>query len=99
MKFIEVFDNIENLDRESIIFMNSTDLLSKYTDVYIMHPNMLPNDGKTPPGLTYILEVDLFRNVLEVWKNARNGKEPTLEEKYRAIIYYVEMDAYLPLEE
>lgn len=56
-----------------------------------------PDDGSTPEGLTYLLEVDLARNVLEVWSRWRSGKEPTPREAVRAIIFYGERDAYEPL--
>jgi hypothetical protein len=56
-----------------------------------------PEDGGGPAGLAYLLEVDLARDVLDVWARWREGKEPTPEEAARAIIYYAEHDAYEPV--
>ena len=55
-----------------------------------------PEDGGSPTGFSYLLEVDLARNVLDVWARWRDGKEPTPEEATRAIIHYAEHDAYEP---
>lgn len=53
----------------------------------------------TAQGMRYLLEVWLAREVIAVWSNWRDGREPTSEEKLAAIVYYAENDAYLPLEE
>jgi hypothetical protein len=57
-----------------------------------------PEDGGGPAGLSYLLEVDLARDVLDVWTRWRNGKEPAPEDAARAIIYYAERDAYEPVQ-
>jgi hypothetical protein len=53
----------------------------------------------TAQGMRYLLEVSLAREAIAVWSAWRGGREPTLEEKLAAIVYYAENDAYLPLEE
>lgn len=57
-----------------------------------------PEDGVAPAGLSYLLEVGLACEVLDVWEQWRNGKEPTPEEAVRAVIYYGEHDAYEPVQ-
>lgn len=57
-----------------------------------------PEDGGSPAGLNYLLEVDLARNVIDVWARWRDGREPTPEEATRAIIHYAERDAYEPVQ-
>jgi hypothetical protein len=55
-------------------------------------------DGASPTGLSYLLEVDLARDVLDVWARWRDGQEPTPEEATQAVIYYAVHDAYEPLQ-
>ncbi|WP_330301855.1 MULTISPECIES: hypothetical protein [unclassified Streptomyces] len=48
-----------------------------------------------PHGLTYLLEVELAEDVLEVWSSWRDGAEPNVQQKCQAVIHYAEHDAYL----
>jgi hypothetical protein len=54
------------------------------------------DDDEPPLPFVYFLEIDLIREVINVWRDWRKGKKPTLEEKCEAVIYYAENDAYLP---
>lgn len=56
---------------------------------------------RAPAGCTfpYFLEVSVAKNVLRAWSYARGGRMPDLSESCRAVIYYAEYDAYLPMEE
>jgi hypothetical protein len=51
---------------------------------------------RRPEGYECLLEVDLVREVLEVWSAWRNGQIPTTNEACTAVIYYAEHDAYQP---
>lgn len=51
-----------------------------------------------PPGLEYLLEVGLVREVARVWSAWRDGREPTPAELADAVVHYAEHDAYLPTE-
>jgi hypothetical protein len=55
-------------------------------------------DAGAPEGLTYLLEVYLAKEAVEVWSQWRQGRQPSLVEKCKAIIWYAEHDAYMPLE-
>src|SRR5260370_35674661 len=55
-----------------------------------------PEEGGDQAGLTYLLEVSLARDVLQVWTSWRNGRQPTAEEAARAVIYYAQHDEYEP---
>lgn len=46
----------------------------------------------------YFLEVDLARDVLAVWRDWRQGREPSLPEFVQAVIHYAEQDAFIPRE-
>lgn len=47
-------------------------------------------------GLRYFLEVDLVREVLDVWMKWRAGALPTTEEALEAVIHFAVYDAYVP---
>jgi hypothetical protein len=53
-------------------------------------------EAVTAPGFTYLLEVDLAKDVIEVWGTFRNGRAPTLTEAAGAVVWYAEHDAYQP---
>ena len=58
-----------------------------------------PDDGSAPvPGLEYLLEIAAAREAIEVWQAWRPGREPTLEDKLEAVLYYAQNDAWLPAE-
>ena len=57
-------------------------------------------DGSPPSsaaGLRYLLEVQLAREAIEVWRAWRPGQTPSLENKLRAVTFYAEHDAWLPV--
>ena len=46
--------------------------------------------------MSYLLEVSLAKEVVQVWSEWRDGRRPTAIDKCEAVIYYAEHDAYLP---
>jgi hypothetical protein len=59
-----------------------------------------PEDRGVPPAagdLSYVLEVALAREAIEVWGRWRPGRTPTLEDKVAAVTYYAQNDAWLPV--
>ena len=60
-----------------------------------------PEDGSVPPeaaGMSYVLEVLGALEVVEVWSEWRDGREPTTDDMLEAILHYAKNDAYLPTE-
>jgi hypothetical protein len=61
-----------------------------------------PEDGRSVPpeanGLKYFLEVEIAREAIDVWRNWRGGRVPSLDEKLEGVTYYAENDAWLPAE-
>lgn len=51
---------------------------------------------RPPEHLKYLLEVEIIKDVIQAWSDWRDGRTPTLEDKLRAVLYYVENDSYLP---
>lgn len=59
-----------------------------------------PEDGTLPAetaGLQYVLEVDEARDVVKVWQNWRDGREPSVDDKVQAVLHSAKHDAYLPV--
>lgn len=49
-------------------------------------------------GLVYLVEVFLAKEVAAVWRDWRDGREPTPDELCEAVVFYAERDAYLPID-
>jgi hypothetical protein len=91
----QVVARLDELDEELIIYVEGRDNWSMSTPAVAL--SKMP-DGDVPlerDGLRYFLEVDLAREVVEVWIEWRDGRVPTIEEACAAIIHYAENDAYL----
>jgi hypothetical protein len=52
-----------------------------------------PKDGV----LTEVLMVQLAKEAIEVWSTWRGGKIPTRQDKFEAVMFYSQHDAYLPV--
>lgn len=48
------------------------------------------------PECAYVLEVEIAKEVLEVWSSWRGGATPTPEEAALAVLHYATHDAYQP---
>lgn len=47
-------------------------------------------------GLSYVLAVNIAKEVLKVWRQWRNGTVPTVSQMCEAVIHYANNDAFLP---
>jgi hypothetical protein len=59
-------------------------------------PVCVSDDDCAPAGFTYLLEVELAQDVIEVWSLWRGGAQPTDLQKCEAVLHYATHDAYLP---
>ncbi len=97
MRLSDLLAQIDSLDDELVIYAEKNPNWSPNSHAAVLPE---PEDGRITEqlqGMTYLLEVFLAKEVLEVWSNWRNGNNPNLNEKCEAIIYYAEHDAYLPI--
>jgi len=92
-RLLDVISALESADPEATIYA-----AMPFTTQSAARVHAEPENSAGPAGLSYLLEVHLARNVLKVWAQWRNGKEPTPEEATRAIIYYAEHDSYEPVQ-
>lgn len=89
---VDVVSALASADPEATIYVSTP--IGPYSDAVVC---IEPDDGGSPAGFTYLIEVSLARNVLHVWSRWRDGKQPTLEEAARAVIHYAQYDAYEPV--
>ena len=97
MKLLDLLDRIDEFDNDSVIFVPINSRLEENTEALVSKIIIIdePPGIQTPEGMKYLLEVELAREVIQVWKAWRKGKEPSPHEKYLAVLYYAEHDAYL----
>jgi len=98
MTLIELIDNIDELDDNCVIFISNDESISEKANAVIVTEELLPDNGKSPKGLKYLLEAYLIKELLDVWRKWRDGKEPTREEKFQAFVYFIDHDAYIPVD-
>jgi hypothetical protein len=90
----ELLDRIDDIPRNLTVYVPNGEAVGPATRVALLSSAEV---GHIPPaGLAYLLEVDLIKEVLEVWSVWRGGRLPQLGDKIEAVVHYAEYDAYLP---
>ena len=89
----DIIANLENYDDEQTIFVmeyhaDSEACVVKEEDDKI--------ESISYNGKKYLLEVELAKDAIRVWTQWRDGRQPTLDEKLEAVLYYANNDSYLP---
>lgn len=101
MKLIELVEAIDAIDDDQVIYVSNSADVNENSEVHLiptsellntLDQDLLPDD---PEDTRYFLEVYLAKEAIDVLKRNRNGTEPSTYEKYQAIKYYAENDAYL----
>ncbi|GEA89536.1 hypothetical protein [Cellulomonas cellasea] len=87
----DVIADIGSKPRTSVIYVREGSVpVTGATEVILVH------DGEAPPdGWTYLLELWIAQEVLEVWSAWRDERTPSLAEACEAVVFYAENDAYL----
>lgn len=94
MTLAEAIERLEEFDADQIIYVVNTTPVSEAVVDYET------DDGDVPAsadGMRYLLEISLARDAIRVWSEWREGRQPTLDEKVQAVIYYAENDAFMPV--
>jgi hypothetical protein len=94
---LNLIDTIDDLDPNLTIYIEDIPELSIHSKAIACPPS---DDGSiySLDGYVYLLEVELAKEVVEVWTSWRNGRIPSSDQKAEAVLYYGLNDAYLPLE-
>jgi hypothetical protein len=97
MQLIELIGKLDELEDNLIIYIPRGRSVRQDIEAITGPLEEYGQFGIPPEGYEYFLEVFTAKEVLQVWGDWRNGKNPDKYEKYQAILYYVEHDAYLPV--
>jgi len=66
------------------------------SDAVVLREHAVNYVAPSAPDYRYLLEVDLAKEVIEVWSAWRGGTLPSPAEAAQAVIHYAEHDAYQP---
>jgi hypothetical protein len=88
-----ILEGLDGLDDELTISAGEPWTVSS-SAVAVPEPGASTPRGKE--NLSYLLEVGLAKEVVQVWRQWRGGREPTLPDKIEAVLYYATHDSYLP---
>lgn len=93
----QLLDGLASLSDEETLY--AAQPWSPSSDAVSLEEDSPEADDAQARGLKYLLEVDLAKDVVDVWSQWRDGRQPTSSEVVEAVIHYAEHDAYLPVEE
>jgi len=94
MTLAEAIERLEEFDADQIIYAVKTTPVSEAVVDYETDDGDVPASAN---GMRYLLEISLARDAIRVWSEWREGRQPTLDEKVQAVIYYAENDAFMPV--
>jgi len=97
MKLIYLLDWIETFDDEYALYASSNRGVNENSEAIAIKSHYI-SGTEIPEGMKYLIDVELAKEILIVWSDWRQGRKPSSHEKYQAIQYYLENDAYLPNE-
>jgi hypothetical protein len=89
----DLLDRLPSVGDELTVFVEREDSLSPATRIQLLDEEVDP----VPDDLTYLLEVRLIKEVVEVWSAWRGGSEPTAQEACDAVDHYVRHDSFQPV--
>lgn len=97
MTLREILNDLEQISDELVIFASRNGGWNlDERAALLLHEDAVEVDLHLE-DLTYFLEVETAKEVLELWKEWRNGQIPSEDQRIEALIYYANNDAYLDL--
>lgn len=94
MDLREIINNVENISNELVIFATKgNNWLVDAPAALVLASDM--EQVASLEGLVYFLEVETAKDVLEVWKHWRAGRDPSEAERIDALLFYADNDAFL----
>ena len=94
MTLADIIEKLNDFDDNLTIYAERNPQWSGASNAVVCLENENGEVIDAPPSLSYLLEVDIAKEVMEVWIDWHKRK-PSTEEKCSAIIYYAENDAYI----
>lgn len=95
MNLREIIHEIESLSDDLVIFASKNGDWNLDAPAALILSADMESVGVNLEGLFYFLEVEIAKEVLFVWKEWRDGCEPSKDERIEALFYYANNDAYL----
>ena len=91
---------VQRLDSDSDELMiwarvQTTDDLTPDTEAVVAPARQDDSIWWEERGLSYVLEVDVAMEAIKVWRQDRDGAEPSAAERCAAVIHYTVNDAFL----
>jgi hypothetical protein len=100
MTLAQVVQRLDDYEDELMIWARARlDLADLAPDTEAVVAPALEDDSTwwEERGLSYVLEVDLAKEVIEVWRQDRDGADPSTAQACAAVIHYAVNDAYLEI--
>jgi hypothetical protein len=72
--------------------------VTRQSDAMVLAEDVIDGIAPSSPEYSYLLDVAIAKEVLEVWSSWRSGATPSLAEAADAVIYYAANDSYKPTE-
>ena len=72
--------------------------VTQQSDAIVLAEEVIDGTAPSSPEYSYLLDVAIAKEVLEVWSSWRSGAAPSLAEAADAVIYYAANDSYQPTE-
>jgi hypothetical protein len=98
LTLIQVVQQLDCYDDGLLIWARArTDLADLTPDCEALVAPGLEDDGVwwQERGLSYVLEVELAKEAIQVWRQWRDGAEPSAAQRCATVIHYALNDAYL----
>ena len=97
----QIVQQLDGYDDELMIWARArTDLVDLAPDSEALVAPQLEDGGVRweERGLSYVLEVELAKEAIQVWRQWRHGAEPSTAQRCAAVIHYAVNDAYLEID-
>ena len=94
MRLGTLLSNLDSLDLEMTIYVAGRhDDWSPDMDAVLLKEDVESDDWQAPAGLTYFLEVDIARDVVQDWQASGHAVDSP-EEVVRVVMHYARWDAW-----
>jgi len=93
MRLREALASLESLDSDAVIY--AAEPWAADSQALVGRDGSPEAIEALASGMSYVLEVRIASEVLEVWSAWRDGRVPNADERCEAVIHYAVSDAYL----
>ena len=95
MTLRKIISDLSTLSDDLVIYATKQDTWQVDARAMLVRDEDASAIGELMEDLAYFLEVDIAKEVIEVWSDWRDGRIPTEEERLDAVSYYASHDSYL----